>query len=69
MLDAHGVQLQRIVIGVDPAVSDNPSSDEIGIVVNGAGPCRCRNGEKAEVHGFTLDDVSGTYSRRSGAGC
>lgn len=60
VLEAHHITLQRIVIGVDPAVSNNPNSDEIGIIVSGCGRCSCRGAE--EVHGFTLDDLSGVYS-------
>lgn len=60
LLHAHGIVLQRIMIGVDPAVSNNPNSDETGIVVFGIGMCRCRG--EAQLHGFVLEDVSGGYS-------
>ncbi len=41
--------LQRVVVGVDPAVSSNPNSDETGIVVCGLG---------YDGHGYVLDDRS-----------
>lgn len=59
-------ELRRIGIGVDPAVTDKPKSDETGIVVAGVGPCRCRG--EAQEHGFVLDDVSGRYNPRAWAG-
>ena len=39
----------RVVVGVDPAVSSNPNSDETGIVVCGLG---------YDGHGYVLDDRS-----------
>lgn len=60
VLEAHGVHLDRVVVAVDPSGSDNKKSDECGIVVCGAGEHGCRG--KPERHGFTLDDLSGTYS-------
>lgn len=60
IVQANGVDLDRIVIGVDPAVSNNPNSDETGIVVFGVGSCTCQG--EARQHGFVLEDVSGTYS-------
>lgn len=59
-------ELRRVGIGVDPAVSDNPTSDETGIVIAGVGPCRCRG--DTQEHGFVLDDVSGIYNPRAWAG-
>ena len=59
ILGANGVQLDRIVIGVDPSGSNDPKSDECGIVVAGAGICRHRGHE--ERHGFTLGDFSGRW--------
>lgn len=41
--------LMRVVVGVDPAVSSNPNSDETGIVVCGLG---------YDGHGYVLDDRS-----------
>jgi len=62
ILEAHSAELQRIVIGVDPAVSNNPDSDETGIVVSARGACRCNGIVGGEDHCFTLDDLSGVYS-------
>lgn len=45
-------QLQRVVVGVDPAATSNASSDETGIVV--AGVARV-NGV---THGYILDDLT-----------
>lgn len=66
-----GVNLQRIVVAVDPQASagtgetDQPDLPETGIVAAGVGWCRCRakgtEGEP-ELHGFVLEDVSGSYS-------
>jgi phage terminase large subunit-like protein len=41
--------LDRIVVGVDPAISNTSTSDETGIVVVGKG---------ADGHGYVLDDSS-----------
>ena len=46
-------QLQRVVVGIDPAVSKGEDSDETGIVVAG----KAENG-----HFYVLDDVSGHYT-------
>jgi len=47
------VELQRIVVAVDPAVSSEEDSDETGIVVAGLG---------VDGRGYVLDDLSGIYS-------
>jgi len=47
------VPLRRIVIAVDPAVSNNEDSDETGIVVCGVG---------SDGHLYVLKDVSGRYT-------
>ena len=44
--------LQRIVVAIDPAVSNNEGSDQTGIVVAGIAP----NG-----HMYVLDDLTGRY--------
>jgi phage terminase large subunit-like protein len=49
--------LRRVAIGVDPAVTAKPTSDETGIVSAGIGECRCKG--KPEIHAFVMDDVSG----------
>jgi predicted phage terminase large subunit-like protein len=45
-------ELRRIVVAIDPAVSNNEGSDETGILVGGVG------GDK---HGYILEDLSGKY--------
>lgn len=47
--------LKRLVVGVDPAVTSNPDSDETGIVACGV------TGDDTP-HGYVLADSSGTYS-------
>jgi phage terminase large subunit-like protein len=51
-------ELRRVVVAIDPAVSADEESDETGIVIAGAGTCRCNRGVP-ELHGFVLDDRSG----------
>lgn len=46
------VQMRRIVIGVDPAVTAKPGSDETGIIAVGLG---------ADGNGYVLADESGKY--------
>jgi len=62
MIDASTGELvpamQRIVVGVDPAVSSNADSDETGIVVTGLG---------VDGKGYVLADRSGTYTPRGWA--
>lgn len=60
MLDADGnrtftpkVKILRTVIGVDPSVTDNPDSDEYGIVAAGLG---------TNDEAYVLGDYSGKYS-------
>ena len=52
--------LRRVVVAIDPAVSTNKKSDEIGMIVAGVGPCCCKGVE--EMHGFVFVDESGQYS-------
>lgn len=63
-IDSHRVkkapQLDRIVVAIDPAVSDSEDSCETGIVVVGVGDCSCMG--TVERHAFVLGDVSGRYS-------
>jgi len=56
--------LRRVVVAIDPAVSNNEGSDETGIIVAGVGPCRCKsNGHPVtEDHGFVIEDRSGKHS-------
>lgn len=60
MIDAYRVteepELDRLVIGVDPAVTNNPNSDETGIVAAGSA------GRGTDAHFYVLDDRSGRYS-------
>lgn len=48
--------MQRIVVAVDPAVSNTNTSAETGIIVAGIAPCMCLGGP--EIHGFVLADRS-----------
>ncbi|HEV2575122.1 MAG TPA: terminase family protein [Beijerinckiaceae bacterium] len=56
-IDRNRVQrapdLQRIVVSIDPAVSNNEGSDETGIIVAGI---------DRDDHGYLLADYSGRYS-------
>jgi phage terminase large subunit-like protein len=53
------VDILRLVIGVDPAVSSNKKSDETGIVGAALCPCKCKG--VVEQHAFVFDDRSGVY--------
>jgi phage terminase large subunit-like protein len=64
-LKDHKPNLVRVVVSIDPAVSTNKDSDETGIVVAASGWCTCR-GER-QLHGYVLDDVSGTLTAREWA--
>jgi phage terminase large subunit-like protein len=57
---ARAPELRRVVVAVDPALSNNPDSDETGIIAAGAGICECLG--KPELHGFVLADASGIMS-------
>jgi predicted phage terminase large subunit-like protein len=46
-------ELKRVIVAVDPAVSNNEGSDETGIIVAGID----RDG-----HGYILEDISGRYA-------
>jgi len=63
-IDAGRIQscpeLERIGIGVDPAVTAHKNSDETGIVAAGVAMCGCKG--KPELHAFVLDDFSGIYT-------
>jgi phage terminase large subunit-like protein len=50
---AKAPELQRIVVAIDPAVSNNEGSDETGIIVAGIG---------ADKHEYVLEDLSGRYA-------
>ena len=57
-------ELRRVVVAIDPAVSNSENSDETGIIVFGVGPCGCKSNGHAivEDHGFVLADLSGKHS-------
>lgn len=46
-------EFKRIIVGVDPAVTSNPDSDETGIVIGGLG---------VDGVGYVLNDASGLFS-------
>ena len=52
-LEAAGVVMRRIVVAVDPAVTNNKNSDETGIIVAGLG---------ADGRAYILEDASGKWS-------
>lgn len=60
LIDAYRVKeeppLDRIIVGVDPAVTNNSGSDETGIVTVGM------EGRGNDAHFYVLDDCSGRYS-------
>lgn len=56
----EAVDLRRVVVAIDPAVSTRDASAETGIIVVGVGLCMCKG--KAEEHGFVLDDGSGMWT-------
>ena len=56
----EAVDLRRIVVAIDPAVSTKDASAETGIIVVGVGKCMCKG--KPEDHGFVLDDGSGMWT-------
>jgi phage terminase large subunit-like protein len=67
MIDALRVQtapmeMQRIAIAIDPAVTANEDSDLTGMVSGGRAPCRMLPACKGEVHAFVFDDESGIYT-------
>jgi phage terminase large subunit-like protein len=50
---ARAPELKRIVVAIDPAVSNNEGSDQTGIIVAGI---------DADKHGYILEDLSGRYA-------
>ena len=62
LIDQNRVQtrpeFKRIVVAVDPAVTNNPDSDETGIIVAGLG---------IDDHGYILADVSGNFNPKDWA--
>ncbi len=56
----------RKAMGMDPAVTANPDSDETGMICGGAAMCSCEwalrnNNGKPERHAFVFDDLSGLF--------
>lgn len=51
--DTGNLDLRRIVVGVDPATTSNPDSDETGIIASGV---------DFKEHGHVLADSSGRYT-------
>jgi predicted phage terminase large subunit-like protein len=45
--------LKRVVVAIDPAMSNTDGSDETGIIIAGIGP---------DGHGYIVDDISGRYA-------
>jgi predicted phage terminase large subunit-like protein len=56
--DGTRVEIERIAVAIDPAVTTNEQSDETGIIVAGLG---------ADGRIYVLDDASGKYSPRQWA--
>lgn len=56
------MEMRRMAIGVDPAVTSNADSDLTGIVAAGIAPCRALPSCNGELHGFVFDDASGIYT-------
>jgi phage terminase large subunit-like protein len=54
--------LRRIVVALDPSVAADGGGDECGIVVAGVAPCDCKKDRPGELHGFVIDDASGSMS-------
>jgi phage terminase large subunit-like protein len=51
---------RRVTIGIDPAVSHDPSSNETGIIGAGLATCACQG--KPDLHAFVFSDRSGVYT-------
>ncbi len=56
------MQMRRMAIGIDPAVTSNADSDLTGIVAAGIAPCRALPACNGDLHGFVFDDASGIYT-------
>ena len=61
--DSAPSDLEKIVIGVDPAVTSNQTSDRTGIVV-----CGMKLGPDAIPHYYVLEDQSGRYTPKEWTG-
>jgi len=67
VLEGGGLDLMRIVVAIDPAVTSTADSDETGIVAAGLGPGKCVCGEDNTPHAFILADRSGRYTPKGWA--
>ncbi|MES2339320.1 MAG: terminase family protein [Pseudomonadota bacterium] len=56
------LELSRIAIAIDPAVSTTPDSDATGIIAAGIGPCHLQRACAGAIHAFVLEDQSGIYT-------
>lgn len=63
LIDAHRwpvnkpvPDLERVVVGIDPAVTSTEGADETGLITAGVGVCSCTG--RPERHGFILHDAS-----------
>jgi predicted phage terminase large subunit-like protein len=56
----HAPELRRIVVSIDPAVSESEGSDETGIIVAGVGA--------ADGHVYVLADLTGKFAPHEWAG-
>ena len=54
-VDVEPVDLDRIVVGVDPAASSEPGANETGVI------CAGIKGPRGERRGYVLDDDSGVW--------
>lgn len=54
------LDFKRLVVAIDPAVTNKTDSDETGIIAAGVAECWCKG--FAEDHGFVLEDGSGRHA-------
>jgi phage terminase large subunit-like protein len=59
---AAPLELTRVAVAVDPAVTANADSDLTGIVSGGIAPCFAFPKCAGAVHAFVFDDLSGIYT-------
>lgn len=56
------LELSRITVAIDPAVTANEDSDLTGIIVAGIAPCHLLPACQGEIHAFVLEDESSIYT-------
>jgi phage terminase large subunit-like protein len=56
------LEMRRIAVAIDPAVTSNPDSDLTGIVAAGIAPCRALPACNGDLHAFVFEDASGIYT-------